>query len=71
MNGLMNTLSSALFFMLKKFVRNRTNFHIIYHSGLVKVIPKLLGHGPLFANLFYHGPQSYVTSIFCPTNEER
>ena len=20
---------------------------------------------------FYHAPQSYVTSIFCPTNEER
>ena len=38
----MNTLSSALFFMLKK-VRNRTNFHITYYSGLVRVIPKPFG----------------------------
>ena len=69
--GLMNTLPSALFCMLKKFVRNCTNFHVIYYSGLVRVIHKFLGHGPLFANLFYHGPQSYATSIFCPTNEKR
>ena len=33
--------------------------------------PNFLGHEPLSANLFYHGPQSYVTSIFCPINEER
>ena len=67
----MNTLSSALFFMLKKFGRNRTNFRVTYNSSLVKVIHKLFGHGPLFANLFYHKSQSYVTSIFCPTNKER
>ena len=35
--GLINTLSSALFFMLKKFVRNPTNFHVTYYSGLVRV----------------------------------
>ena len=39
----MNTLSSALFFILKKFVKNCTNFHITYYSGLVKVILKLFG----------------------------
>ena len=58
MKGLMNTLSSALFFMLKKVCQNCTNFHVTYYSGLVRVIPKLLGHGPLFANLFYHESQS-------------
>ena len=36
-----------------------------------RVIHKLFGHEPLFANLFYHVSQSYVTSIFYPTNEER
>ena len=39
----MNTLSSALFFILKKVVKNRTNFHVTYYSGLVKVILKLFG----------------------------
>ena len=39
----MNTLSFALFFILKKFIRNRTNFHVTYYNGLVKIIPKLFG----------------------------
>ena len=43
MKDLMNTLSSALFFMLKKFVRNRSNFHITYYSSLIRVIHKVLG----------------------------
>ena len=38
----MNTLSFALFFMLKKFGRNGTNFHITYNSDLVRVIYKVL-----------------------------
>ena len=66
----MNTLSFALFFMLKKFVRNRTNFHIIYYSGLVRVIPKLFGPRTSICKSFLSWPQSYVTSIFCPTNEK-
>ena len=30
-------------FILKKFVKNCTNFHITYYSGLVKDILKLFG----------------------------
>ena len=32
-----------VFYIKKKFVKNRTNFHITYDSGLVKVIPKRFG----------------------------
>ena len=43
MKSLINTLSSALFFISKKFVKNRTNFHITYYSALVKVILQVFG----------------------------
>ena len=29
--------------------------------------PKLFGPRTLICDSFFHGPQSYVTSIFCPT----
>ena len=36
MKDQIDKLSSALFFMLKKFVRSRANFHITYYSVVVR-----------------------------------
>ena len=43
----------CFFYIKKKFVKNRTNFHITYYSGLVKVIPKLFGSQTSICKSFF------------------
>ena len=46
-------------------------YHERLRLTLAKCFLNFLGQGPLYANHFFHRPQSYVTLIFCPTNSER
>ena len=40
-------------FYIKKVFKNRTNFHIPYYSGLVKVIPKFFGSRTSICKSFF------------------
>ena len=73
MKSLMNTLSSALFFILKKFVKNRTNFHITYYSGLVKVILKLFGSRTSICKSFFIMDPNLMSHQFSdePTRKDK
>ena len=69
----MNTLSSALFFILKKFVKNRTNFHITYYSGLVKAILKLFGSQTSICKSFFIMDPNLMSHQFSaqPTRKDK
>ena len=69
----MNTLSSALFFILKKFVKNCSNFHITYYSGLVKVILKLFGSQTSICKSFFIMDPNLISHQFSaqPTRKDK
>ena len=69
----MNTLSSALFFILKKAVKNRTNFHITYYSSLVKVILKLFGSQTSICKSFFIMDPNLMSHQFSaqPTRKDK
>ena len=73
MKSLMNTLSSALFFILKMFVKNRTKFHITYYSGLVKVILKLFGSRTYICKSFFIMDPNLMSHQFSaqPTRKDK
>ena len=68
----MNTLPSALFFILKK-VKNRTNFHMTYYSGLVKVILKFFGSQTSICKFFFIMDPNLMSHQFSaqPTRKDK
>ena len=69
----MNTLSSALYFILKNFVKNRTNFHVTYYSDLVKVILKLFGSRTSICKSFFIMDPNFMSHQFSaqPTKKDK
>ena len=68
----MNTLSSALFFMLKKVCQDRPNFHITYYSGLVRVSQTFLATD-LYLQIFFIMDPNFMSHQFSaqPTRKDK
>ena len=70
----MNTLSSTLFFTLKKVSqKSYYNFHITYYSGLVKAILKLFGSRTSICKSFFIMDPNLMSHQFSaqPTRKDK
>ena len=62
-----------VFYIKKKFVKNRTNFYITYYSGLVKVILKLFGSRSSICKSFFIMDPNFMSHQFSvqPTRKDK